>query len=215
MPKVLLYYPIYDLWAEYKPVAETLTLQSQSKKARQIVSSFLQLGQNMVCHQISFALADHEVLFAANVHKGRLCVKEQQFAALVLPSGVELPKMVAENVSRFEAEGGLVFKDGGSGSGVDFNKLSAVYPTGTLTSQNDRVVIGRFVRDGRNIVCAVNVGDKPYAGAVAVNDGTRWVVADPASGQLELAGTEQDGAITVSLPSRGVLLLVGPPTGSK
>jgi hypothetical protein len=61
----------------------------------------------------------------------------------------------------------------------------------------------------------VNVGDKPYAGAVAVNDGTRWVVADPASGQLERAGTEQDGAITVSLPPRGALLLVGPPTGSK
>jgi len=215
MPKVLLYYPIYDLWAEYKPVAETLTLQSQSKKAQQLVSSFLQLGQNMVCHQISFALADHELLGDADVHDGKLWLNGQQFAAIVLPSGVELPKMVAENLSRFEAEGGRVFKDGGSGSGVDFNKLSAVYPTGTLTAQNDRVVIGRFVRDGRNIVCAVNVGDKPYAGAVAVNDGTRWVVADPASGQLEHARTEKDGAITVSLPSRGVLLLVGPPTGSK
>jgi hypothetical protein len=214
-PAVLLYYPIYDLWAEYKPVADTLTLQSQSKKAQQIVSSFLQLGQNMVCHQISFAVADHELLGGADVHDGKLWLNGQQFAALVLPSGVELPKMVAENLSRFEAEGGEVFKDSSSGSGVDLSKLSAAYQVGTLTVQNDRVVVGRFVRDGRNIVCAVNVGDKPYAGAVAANDGPKWVVADPASGQLEHARTEKDGAIAVSLPPRGTLLLVGPLTGSK
>ena len=214
-PTVLLYYPIYDLWAEYKPVADTLTLQSQSKKAQQIVSSFLQLGQNMVCHQISFAVADHVLLGGADVHDGKLWLNGQQFAALVLPSGVELPKMVAENLSRFEAEGGEVFKDSSSGSGVDLSKLSAAYQVGTLTVQNDRVVVGRFVRDGRNIVCAVNVGDKPYAGAVAANDGPKWVVADPASGQLEHARTEKDGAIAVSLPPRGTLLLVGPLTGSK
>ena len=214
-PKVLLYYPIYDLWAEYKPTAEILTVQSQSKKAQQIVSSFLQLGQNMVCHQISFAVADHEVLSAANVREGKLCVNTQKFDALVLPFGVELPKIVAENTARFEAEGGLVLRDGDSESGLDFKKLSAVYPTGTLTVQNDRVVVGRFVRDGRNIVCAVNVGDKPYAGAVAVSDSSRWVVANPANGQIERAETVQDGTITVSLPPRGTLLLIGPPTGSK
>ena len=31
-PQVLLYYPIYDLWAEYLPVAERLQLQSQSQR---------------------------------------------------------------------------------------------------------------------------------------------------------------------------------------
>ena len=44
-PQVLLYYPIYDLWAEYLPVAEPLQLRSQSQRAQQIVNSFTRLGR--------------------------------------------------------------------------------------------------------------------------------------------------------------------------
>ena len=36
---VLLYYPVYDLWGEYLPVAEPLTLSSQPPRAQQVVQS--------------------------------------------------------------------------------------------------------------------------------------------------------------------------------
>jgi hypothetical protein len=55
-PRVLLYYPIYDLWGEYLPVAEKLTMDSQSKKMQRIVNSFMKLGQQMMKKQISFAV---------------------------------------------------------------------------------------------------------------------------------------------------------------
>ena len=44
-PQVLLYYPIYDLWAEYLPVAEPLQLTSQTPRAQQLVQSFCAWGR--------------------------------------------------------------------------------------------------------------------------------------------------------------------------
>jgi len=44
-PAVLLYYPISDLWAEYLPIAEKLTLESQSEKMKKIIGSFMKPGR--------------------------------------------------------------------------------------------------------------------------------------------------------------------------
>ena len=61
-PLVLLYYPVYDLWSEYIPVAQPLSLDSQSERAKKIVGSFMRLGQTLQRNQIPFALIDHEFL---------------------------------------------------------------------------------------------------------------------------------------------------------
>jgi len=209
-PKVLLYYPIYDLWAEYIPVAEKLTPQSQSKRMQQVQNSFLELGRQMVTRQISFAIVDHELLAGAEVRDSGLLIGPQQFSALVLPAGVDLPKPAAEKLEWFKAAGGRVIKAKPSLSGDDFNTLAGVYENGALSIQSDRIIVGRFVRDGRDILLVVNVAAKPYTGAISVTNATKWLVAEPAGGRLERAKVNENGQITVSLLPRGSVLLIGP-----
>ncbi len=209
-PEVLLYYPIYDLWAEYIPVAEKLTLQSQSKRMQQIQKSFLELGQRMVRRQISFAVVDHELLAGAEVRDSDLIIGPQRFQALVLPAGVDLPKPAAKKLERFEDAGGQVFRAEPSMSETDFGTLAGIYESGTLSIKSDRIIVGRFVRDERDILLVVNVAAKTYTGAVKVIKAAEWVVAEPAGGRLKQAKVDEDGQIAVSLPPHGAVLLIGP-----
>ena len=210
VPEVLLYYPIYDLWAEYIPVAEKLTLESQSKRMQQIQKSFLELGQRMVRRQISFAVVDHELLARADVRDADLWIGGQRFQALVLPAGVDLPEPAAKKLGRFEDAGGQVFRAKASQPEIDFDTLAGIYESGVLSVKSDRIVVGRFVRDGRDILLVVNVASKPYTGAVTAKNAAEWLVAEPASGRLDRAKVNKTGQIAVSMPSRGAIFLIGP-----
>jgi hypothetical protein len=210
VPEVLLYYPIYDLWAEYIPVAEKLTTQSQSKQMQQIQKSFLELGQRIVRRQISFAVVDHELLARAEVRNSDLIIGPQRFEALVLPAGVELPELVAKKLKRFEDAGGQVFRAKASQPEIDFDTLAGIYESGALSVKSDRIIVGRFVRDDRDILLVVNVAAKPYTGAVTAKNAAEWLVAEPASGRLERAKVVEAGQISISLPPRGTVLLIGP-----
>lgn len=210
VPEVLLYYPIYDLWAEYIPVAEKLTTQSQSKRTQQIQKSFLELGQQMVRRQISFAVVDHELLAGAEVRNAGLWIGAQRFKALVLPAGVDLPKPATKKMERFEDAGGQVFRAKASQPEIDFDTLAGIYESGALSVKSDRIVVGRFVRDDRDILLVVNVAAKPYTGAVKVAKAAEWLVAEPASGRLGKAKVDEAGQISISLPPRGAVLLIGP-----
>jgi hypothetical protein len=211
VPTVLLYYPIYDLWAEYLPVAEKLTLETQSEKTRQIVSSFLRLGQQMLKRQISFALVDHELLAQAEILDKAIWVGGRRFEALVLPAFVELPDSVSAVVKRFKAAGGKVLLDKPSGQGMDYDSLSRIYENGRLDKSNDRIVVGRFTREGRDVLIVVNVGAEPYTGKISIEQGTQWLVAHPDSGNIEPTVTDNSGGIALSLLPRGVVLLVSVP----
>jgi hypothetical protein len=210
VPEVLLYYPIYDLWAEYIPIAEKLTIQSQSKRTQQIQKSFLELGQQMVKRQISFAVVDHELLTGADVRDAGLWIGGQGFRALVLPAGVELPKSAARKMEQFEDAGGKVFRAKASQAEVDFIKPAGIYESGALSVKSDRIIVGRFVRDERDILLVVNVGAKPYIGAVTSKNAAKWLVAEPANGKLERVKVDEAGRISISLPPRGSVLLIGP-----
>jgi len=210
-PGVLLYYPIVDLWAEYLPVAEKLTLETQSEKTRQIAGSFLKLGQQMLRKQISFAVVDHELLARAEIRDDAMWINGRRFDALVLPAQVELPDSVATIVNRFKVAGGKVLSDKHSGRGMDYNSLRRVYKNGRLAGSNDRVVVGRFKRDGRDILIVVNVATEPYAGNISVKHNVRWLVAYPDNGKIEPIETVSSGRIALSLPPRGVVLLISDP----
>jgi hypothetical protein len=214
-PEVLLYYPIYDLWAEYIPVAEKLTLQSQSKRMQHIQRSFLELGQRMMAGQISFAVVDHELLANAEVRNSDLIIGPQRFKALVLPTGVELPESVAKILERFEDAGGRVFRAEPSLSDADFKTIAGIYESGALSVKSDRIIVGRFVRYAKDILLVVNVSAKPYTGAIRVAKAAEWVVAEPSGGLLEKAKLDEAGRITVSLPPRGSVLLIAPRKTSK
>jgi hypothetical protein len=208
-PRVLLYYPIYDVWGEYRPVAEPLTLNSQNDRAKTVVNSFLSLGEHTTRKQISFALIDHELLAAAEVRQGHIVVNGRAFDALVLPAGVEIPKSAAEKMNLFKASGGKVLADGAEGN-AQMDALAALYGSGALGSPSERIVVGRFVRGWKDILLIVNVAAKEYNGAVTAENASAWLAADPASGRIVPVATDSNGNIVLSMPPRTALLLVGP-----
>ncbi len=207
-PRVLLYYPIRDIWSEYKPVAARLTLESQSPRLRGIANSFMNLGQRMTRGQISFALADHETLAAGRVQGDTFHIGKGTFKVLVLPIGVELPASVEQQVGRFEAAGGRVLRATSSAS-VDPTSMGGICDSGLVSPASERIVVGRFTRAGRAIILLVNVGGAAYEGAMTARDAARWTVGDPVAATIETVKTNQQGQIMLSLPLRAARIFIG------
>jgi hypothetical protein len=206
---VLLYYPISDVWSEYKPVAATLTVDSQSQRLRDIVNSFMGLGQRMTRGQISFAIADHEMLATGRVQGDTIHIGSGSFKALVLPAGVELPPSAEEQVKRFADAGGRVLR-GTLSANADLASVAAVYDSGFVTPASERIVVGRFTQAGRPMVLVVNVSRTEYSGAMTARDAAQWIVADPATGAVEPAKADQQGRIVLSLPPRTARIFIEP-----
>jgi hypothetical protein len=209
-PRVLLYYPIYDLWSEYLPIAGKLTLDSQSKRMQQIANSFMKLGQQMVKKQISFAVVDHELLASAKIHNKDIWIAGHRFEALVLPALVELPGPVQAVVEQFKATSGKILQDNTSGQAIDFDSLR-VYASGRLVVPNDQIIVGRFSRQGREILILVNVANESCSGRITGENSDQWLIAHPDSGKIECITTDESGRMAVSVPSHGVILLIGNP----
>lgn len=209
-PEVLLYYPVRDLWAEYLPVAEPLSLGSQSPRAQRIVGSFSRLGQALQRSQVPFAIIDHEFLAAAKVEAGgSLCHGEHRFQSLVVPADVELPPPAAAVVEQFRKQGGRVAVDGGPGGTLSRPALlAAVQSALRIAPASDTITLGAFVRDGRRILLLVNVGKQPYEGKIRVGPATAWQVLNPADGSVRPAEPADAGHLKLLLAPRQSLLLV-------
>jgi hypothetical protein len=212
-PRVLLYYPIYDLWAEYRPVAEPLSLQSQSPRARQIVRSFMELGQLLHGSQIPFTLIDHEHLAAAKVEPdGRLAIHDQRYAALILPEGTELPPAAAAVAERFGQCGGrIVGATLPSGKWSGSSLIEVLRPPCRISPASDQVVLGQFLREGRRVLLLVNVSREPYRGRLATDPSGDWQAMDPGTGRIEPAGTDDASGVRLELAARQAILLVQSP----
>jgi hypothetical protein len=210
-PDVLLYYPVRDLWAEYRPVAEPLDMGRQTERARRIVSSFNSLGGALTRNQAPFCLIDHDFLAGASVRSdGRLMLKGRAFRAIALPDGVALPPSAARVVARFEAKGGLVLRDAAADRLAGERLRSALKPEVRLAEASSQVVLGRFIRGGRRVLLAVNVGRSAYSGALEVGRQGRWTQMDPATGHVSAAAVTAT-SIALTLAPRQTVLLVGPP----
>ncbi len=208
-PRVILYYPIADMWAEYKPVGQKLTKDTQSPRMRTIIDSFHGLGQRMTRGQISFALADHELLAGARVKGNQIRINNQSFDAIVLPADVALPAPAKATIGRFEAGGGQVLRDVG-GQTVGLDSLADVYDAGLLRKPQERIIVGRFARDDRDLLVVVNVGTTASDIEVSAPQAEKWIVTDPATGTMEPLTAENPGWIALSLPPRATRILIGP-----
>ena len=210
-PRVLLYYPIHDLWAEYLPVAQPLKLQSQSPRAQRIVNSFMQLGQLLQRSQIPFTLIDHEHLAAAKVRPdGKLAIHDQRYTAVILPEGTELPPPAADIAERFRSRGGRVVLDApvpGKQSGPSV--IEQLERPCRISPASERVVLGQFLRDGRRILLLANVSREPYSGHVVTGgvSGT-WQAMDPATGKIQPSEPDRAGRLRLELAARQAVLLV-------
>lgn len=211
-PQVLLYYPIYDLWAEYRPVAERLSLASQSDRARQIVSSFMRLGQTLQRRQKPFFLVDHETLAGATLKAdGSLNLAGQDFATLVLPARVELPESAADVVERLERAGGHVLTDSDTTPLGTASLDKKLRPDCQFVPPSDRITLGRFVRDNHTVLLVVNVDNRPYEGKLKLGEAANWHRLDPATGTIETIGRVPAEVLPISLRAHQALLLVSGP----
>ena len=207
--QVLLYYPIYDLWAEYRPVDCPLDMSTQTPRARTIVESFDATGRRLLTAQIPFVLCDHEMLAGAKVSNGAVVIGGRSFKGLVLPASAELPKDAAATAKALADAGGLVMQDAAADRPIQLGRLRRLYPVGQLRPASAEVVAGHYLRDGRRILVVVNVSAKPYEGAIKLSAG-KWWAADPASGSITLLEPANDGWSPQTLAASGTLILVGP-----
>ncbi len=212
VPDVLLYYPMYDLWSEYRPVAQPLELASQSPKLQQIVASFMQLGQSLQRHQIPFVLIDHRQLAGASIAAdGTIVVGGQAYRRIVLPEGVQLPQDASDQVelvrrrapqSVWQREASRRLLEAGA-------PVALLQPAYSISPASPHVALGQFVRDGRPIVLVVNVGREGYEGRLSGAAGRTWHTLDPINGAVRLLPVDGEGCVPLRLAPLETQLMLG------
>jgi hypothetical protein len=212
VPDVLLYYPMYDLWSEYRPTAEPLTNSSQPWRLQSIVASFMQLGQALQRSQIPFTLIDHQFLASAKIATdGTLVVGGQSYRSIVLPAGVELPPEAARQIALAQQRNPQVVWQGDRAHElvVGGDPAAQLRPTCRIEPAAPQIAVGHFTRDGQPITLLVNVGRQEYTGRVSVPAGYAWNTLDPASGATQPAQVDADTRVALHLAPRETRLLLG------
>lgn len=205
-PQVLLYYPIYDLWAEYLPVAPPLKLDSQSPRARRIVASFMRTGRTLQRNQIPFSLIDHEHLAATTVQDdGTLAIQDQRYTTLILPEDTELPPPAEAVVRTFRGQGGRVIVDRSDAQRLLLEQLQPEY---RISPSSDRIALGQFLRDGHRILLVANVGRQEFNGYLTGQTSGQWQAMDPATGAIRPCEKDDAGRVPVALCGRQAVLFV-------
>jgi hypothetical protein len=205
-PGVLLYYPVTDLMAEYLPAAEPIySSEPKSPRARALIASFERLGRMLVRRQIPFALADDRALERVRRTPEGLQLGYGRFEAFVVPSSARLP--ASPELQAWIREGGRVISD--SGNQQELADALETLPSGLqLSPPSDRIVAGRFLRDGRPVLVLVNTGDSDYEGQVALPRPGRWERWDPATGQISVLSEAPAAGHKLALPALGAVLLI-------
>ncbi len=204
---VLLYYPIFDLWSEYTPVAGPLQVSSQSPRVQQLIGSFQRIGQTLQRSQIPFTLIDHEHLEGAAVtSSGQLGIGRQTYRTLILPEAAELPGPAAAVVEQFRAAGGSVLQSDPDHPRSDLVNL--VNPDLRLHPSTSQIAVGSFHRDDRAVLILVNVGGREYQGHLVQAAGASWLQLDPATGTISRATRNDQGNVSLAFAPRQTWILV-------
>ena len=69
-------------------------------------------------------------------------------------------------------------------------------------------MLGRFRRDGREILLVLNAAKETYRGKLATDPAGEWLLLDPATGTIKPVVVDPAGQIALELPARGAVLLV-------
>jgi hypothetical protein len=182
-PDALVYYPIYDMWSEYLPVAGKLTIDAQSPRANTIENSFMAIGNSLLKGNVPFVLIDHEYLEKARVSGRRLLIANHAYSALVLPDEVRLPKGAADVISRFRVAEGRILRS---------DQLNQLAPVARLEPAAEGILLARFVRDGKRIILALNTTMKSYTGKLSTDALAKWLMCDPMMGSIALFDSSQN-----------------------
>lgn len=210
--EVGVYYPASDLAAEYRPVAERLTAESQTERARAIVHSFHRVGHALQWRQIPFLLIDHGFLAQAKVTgDGRLSIGNARLHTLIVPEHCELPQAAADVLDQFTEEGGRVIRDQRPEPVTPENIAELTAAPYVFHPAENALCCGRFTRDGRKILLVVNTGGADYTGRIGgIDQPGGWLQLDPQTGAAAAPEEHSDGGAVLKLSSHESVLLVGP-----
>ncbi len=193
-PEVALYYPIYDLWAEYRPVAGLWRNWPGTPKSQQVIGSFYRLGQSLHQRQIPFVLIDHEYLQKADVTEaGLLKIGSLELKTLLCPAGVQWPDGIQPRLEAFQQKGGRLLQDLPDRPISQANIQELLQPAVRLAPATSWLTLGRFTRDQHTIFILVNMGKQPYQGFLEGVPPGPWTQLDPATGKIEQIATAPQG----------------------
>jgi hypothetical protein len=207
--KVLLYYPIYDLWGDFIPVANQLTLESQSEKSRKIISSFMKIGCMLQQSQIPFLLVDHEFLSQGRINSdGELRIGSNSFNTVLIPQISELPESASSVLQQFIKIGGKVLRDDPP---IKSNEaqIELLQPEYRFFPRSEFISLGNFVRSGYEILIVTNTSKNHYSGALLSKALFNWSIMDPGNKDIHQADINEDGNVIVDLRPRQTLFFIG------
>jgi hypothetical protein len=89
--------------------------------------------------------------------------------------------------------------------------VEALSPALRIAPASDRIAVGRFRRDGREILLVLNAGREAYSGSLGCGERAAWQSLDPATGQVTEAASDGAGNPRLTLSGRQAVLLVKAP----
>ncbi|MFH1267554.1 MAG: hypothetical protein ABIK89_17665, partial [Planctomycetota bacterium] len=136
--------------------------------------------------------------------------------ALLLPEDAKLPPEAAEVVRDFRQRGGRFVAAGPTTTSVTGEQIAKTLKQNyRISPPSPHIAMGRFLRDGRQILLIVNASGEAYQGSLSTDSQATWQLLNPAAGTVETADGKESGQIQLELAGRQSLLLVCERTTSK
>ncbi|MDO4570339.1 MAG: hypothetical protein Q4D38_08150 [Planctomycetia bacterium] len=204
----LLYYPIREMHSDYIGQKDRPRMMNQPERFQNIALSFCDLGYLLSENQVCFFSAGWEDMRGAEcrVENGRclLRVGNQDVENIVLPKNTYIHKELAALLETFESQGGVVIRAGLKDETEPI--IKALAPR--VAPECDKLVLGKFRRDGKNILLLLNPQDTPYRGEIPIPQGKKdaWIL-NPMSGSVVKTKTN-DATISVEIAPRETILLI-------
>ncbi len=160
-----LYYPIYDMWTWYQPVAEPLRSALQPEMLRRVVDSFTETFFSLLRAGYPVCLVDHRHLAEARTEGRRMRIGQSLFEAVVMSGTEELPGPARKNLETWHNAGGLIIEAAREPGWQA--RLRERFPPAVSSSQPGCLAT-RFERDGVEVTLLVNTTKMAWAGTVLV-----------------------------------------------
>lgn len=204
--RAVIYYPARDLQEEYLPIAERLTIDSQSPRMQKIIHSYYALGEMLTVNQIPFFVADAEMLQSAKIMSDRVSGyatlqlgNQSQVEMVVVPASVQLPEETRKMLDDFRNAGGTVLMPEETENAEKLVTFRENLPP-LFTTDAKLVLAGEFARDGYRIFVLANMAENEFRSSMNISENaTSALILDPLTGEKK-SETVKDGKVTVNLP---------------
>jgi hypothetical protein len=102
--RLLVLYPLTSIWANYVP-------QARDAVGNVIEGDFNYLTDALLRLHYDFDFTDEDTLIASTVEKGKVKIRDEEFAVVILPPVTHMKKATFDKLERFVKAGGTVIGD--------------------------------------------------------------------------------------------------------